>query len=45
MNHNHKDMAHGSGNGHDKHEGHSPAMFRDRFWLSLLLSLPVIYFS
>lgn len=45
MNHNHKDMAHGAGNGHDKHEGHSPAMFRDRFWLSLLLSLPVIYFS
>ncbi|HUF94805.1 MAG TPA: heavy metal translocating P-type ATPase, partial [Acidimicrobiia bacterium] len=31
--------------GHDKHEGHSTAMFRDRFWLSLLLSLPVIYFS
>ncbi len=34
-----------SGGDHDKHEGHSPAMFRDRFWLSLLLSLPVIYFS
>ncbi|MGF1618444.1 MAG: copper-translocating P-type ATPase [Acidimicrobiia bacterium] len=30
---------------HDKHEGHSPAMFRDRFWISLLLTLPVIYFS
>lgn len=38
----------GTGGGHeahDKHEGHSPAMFRDRFWLSLLLSLPVVYFS
>ncbi len=30
---------------HDKHAGHSPAMFRDRFWLSLALTLPVLYFS
>ena len=30
---------------HDKHAGHSVAMFRDRFWLSLLLSLPVVFFS
>ena len=34
--------AHG---GHDKHAGHSPEMFRDRFWLSLVLTLPVLYFS
>ncbi len=34
--------AHGA---HDKHAGHSPGMFRDRFWLSLLLTLPVIYWS
>jgi P-type Cu2+ transporter len=34
--------AHG---GHDKHAGHSVAMFRDRFWLSLALTLPVVYFS
>jgi hypothetical protein len=27
--------AHG---GDDKHAGHSVAMFRDRFWLSLVLS-------
>ncbi len=33
------------GKGHDKHAGHSVAMFRDRFWLSLLLSLPVVFFS
>jgi len=26
--------------GHDKHEGHSPEMFSDRFWLSLVLSVP-----
>jgi Cu2+-exporting ATPase len=31
--------------GHDRHEGHSVAMFRDRFWLSLLLTLPVIAWS
>jgi len=28
--------------GHDKHAGHSVAMFRDRFWLSLLLTLPTL---
>ena len=30
---------------HDGHEGHSPEMFRSRFWLSLLLTLPVVYWS
>lgn len=30
---------------HDKHVGHSPAMFRDKFWLSLILTLPVVYWS
>jgi Cu2+-exporting ATPase len=28
--------------GHDKHAGHDVEMFRRRFWLSLLLSLPVV---
>ena len=28
--------------GHDKHAGHSVAMFRDRFWLSLLLTIPTL---
>ena len=28
--------------GHDKHAGHSVAMFRDRFWISLLLTLPTL---
>ena len=27
---------HGEHGEHDKHAGHSVAMFRDRFWLSLL---------
>ncbi|HET9522526.1 MAG TPA: heavy metal translocating P-type ATPase [Candidatus Limnocylindrales bacterium] len=31
--------------GHDRHAGHSVAMFRDRFWLSFLLTLPVIVWS
>jgi Cu2+-exporting ATPase len=30
---------------HDRHEGHSPGMFRDRFWLSLLLTIPVVIWS
>ena len=30
---------------HDKHEGHSVEMFRDRFWLSLLLSVPTLVWS
>jgi Cu2+-exporting ATPase len=28
--------------GHDKHAGHSVAMFRDRFWISLLLTIPTL---
>src|SRR3990167_10131542 len=31
--------------GHDKHAGHSVAMFRNKFWVSLLLSIPVLAFS
>jgi Cu2+-exporting ATPase len=31
--------------GHNTHEGHSVAMFRDRFWLSFALTLPVVFFS
>ncbi len=31
--------------GHDRHEGHSVAMFRDKFWLSLLLTVPVLIWS
>ncbi len=31
--------------GHDKHAGHSVAMFRDRFWLSLLLTVPILVWS
>jgi Cu2+-exporting ATPase len=31
--------------GHDRHAGHSPGMFRDKFWLSLLLTIPVVLLS
>lgn len=30
---------------HDKHAGHSVAMFRDKFWLSLILTIPVLVYS
>ncbi len=30
---------------HDKHEGHSPEMFRDRLWVSLALTVPILYLS
>src|SRR5215468_8740108 len=28
--------------GHDKHAGHSVAMFRDKFWLSFVLTIPTL---
>jgi len=36
---------HAKSGGHDKHEGHSPKMFRDKFWLSLVLTIPVVFWS
>jgi Cu2+-exporting ATPase len=33
---------HGDHQAHDKHAGHSVAMFRDRFWLSFLLTIPTL---
>ena len=38
-------MSHGSAAGHDRHAGHSVAMFRDKFWLSLALTIPVVLLS
>ncbi len=35
----------GAHGGHDRHAGHSVAMFRDKFWLSLVLTIPVIAWS
>ena len=41
----HPSPGHGSHDSHDKHAGHDPAQFRDRFWITLALSIPVVYFS
>jgi len=30
---------------HDRHGGHSVAMFRDKFWLSFALTIPVVFWS
>jgi len=42
----HDQTAHGhdarSEHGHDKHAGHSVAMFREKFWISLLLTIPAL---
>jgi Cu2+-exporting ATPase len=31
--------------GHDQHAGHSQKMFRDKFWLSLILTVPVVFWA
>ncbi|MEU0093151.1 heavy metal translocating P-type ATPase [Kribbella sp. NPDC006257] len=33
---------HGGHSAHDKHAGHDPEVFRQKFWLSLLLTLPIV---
>jgi P-type Cu2+ transporter len=38
-------MGHGTHTGYDKHAGHSVEMFRTRFWITLLLSIPVVLYS
>src|ERR1700732_4382201 len=30
---------------HDRHAGHSVAVFRDKFWLSIALTIPVVFWS
>jgi Cu2+-exporting ATPase len=36
---------HGAAGPHDRHAGHSVAMFRDKFWLSLALTIPIVVLS
>ncbi len=36
---------HGAHQDHDKHAGHDPEMFRRRFWLSFVLTLPIVVTS
>jgi P-type Cu2+ transporter len=33
---------HGHHGGHDKHAGHDPEAFRAKFWVSLLLTVPIV---
>jgi Cu2+-exporting ATPase len=45
VDHSHHEHQHSEHQEHDKHAGHSVAMFKDRFWLSLILTLPVLVYS
>lgn len=41
----HDETGHGGHGGHGDHSGHDPAQFRDRFWVTLVLAVPVFLFS
>jgi Cu2+-exporting ATPase len=45
MDHSHHKHQHSEHQEHDKHAGHSVAMFKDRFWLSFILTIPVLAYS
>lgn len=46
-NHNHQHDNHGNANhgGHDAHAGHDAEMFRSKFWISLVLTIPVVVYA
>ena len=45
--HDHHDHDHHHGHGHHGHDhaGHSPEAFRKKFWLSLALTLPIVFWA
>ncbi|HKR81377.1 MAG TPA: heavy metal translocating P-type ATPase [Candidatus Saccharimonadales bacterium] len=45
MNHDHLQSDSHEHTSHDKHAGHNPDMFKQKFWLSLLLTIPTLVFS
>ncbi len=50
MRHDHERMiephaSHEMSDRHGSHAGHSVAMFRDKFWLSLAFTIPVVFWS
>lgn len=48
MNHSHDHTHHPADDSsvqHDKHAGHSPLLFKRKFWISLALTLPAVAFS
>ncbi|KKW45937.1 MAG: Cation transporting ATPase, E1-E2 family [Parcubacteria group bacterium GW2011_GWB1_56_8] len=40
-----KKHAHGTEDGFDKHRGHSTNIFKAKFWVSFLLSIPIVAYS
>ena len=45
MEHRNHDSDQGQHQGHGNHSHHDPATFRDRFWFTLVLTVPVVFFS
>ena len=45
MNHEHHNHDHSEEQDYDKHAGHSVAMFRNKFWVCLVLTIPVLLYS
>ena len=43
--HHHASSAAAGGHDHSGHEGHDPAIFKRKFWLSLVLTIPTLVFS
>lgn len=41
----HAHHVHGGSDKHDKHEGHSTNIFKIKFWVSLILSFPIVAYS
>ena len=41
----HQHSGHDDHAGHNKHAGHDPEMFRRRFWISLILTVPLVVTS
>jgi Cu2+-exporting ATPase len=37
--------SHGADGGHDRHAGHSLEMFRNRFWVCLVLTIPILAYA
>ena len=40
-----KKVGHGEHDDFNKHKGHSTNIFRNKFWISLVLSIPVVLYS
>jgi len=43
--HDHTHHEQGGHGGHDAHAGHSVDMFKSKFWLSLIVTIPVVFWS